>query len=1079
MRKKLLLGFCAMTLLVMSSFAQTVVKGKVSGADGAPVAGASVKVVGSTSGTSTAADGTFSLSLSDLNKTLEITSVGFEKLSVRAGANLSNLQLTASSSGLQEVVVTSLGIRKEKKQLVYAVSEVKAEQLQQKAEPDVLRALSGKVPGVDITGGGGAPGQSTKVNLRGNTSFTAVNQPLIVVDGIPFDNSVNNSVGFDQGTTFSNRLYDVDPNNIESMTVLKGISASALYGQRAANGVILITTKSGAKSRKGLEVNYSSSYNAEQISSLPEYQNAYGQGSNQNYNGGFIGNWGAPFAEQARKVNAASGGLLKYPEILKVPTQLKIRYPGLFPDLPDELDYKAYDILNSFFQTGKMVENSVNVNAGDGKNNINVTGSRMYNTGILPNSNTGRTSVSVGGNSQLANGFRVSGSINYVNTTQQNPKSGASLFNDYGGGTGGSIFDRLFYFPRSFPLGQMPFEDPNTGNNIFYRATDNPLWTAKYNLFSSNVNRVFGNFSAAYDLTKFLELSFKGGMNTYTDFQKQITRPGGNSGGGIGNVWESTTRNTEKNFQLLLTTKSIKILDNLDFNGIAGAEANERKYYNNYQYGVGFIVPDIYKLTNTSQQAVYSDYDRKQRILGAFGRLNFSYNNYLFLELTGRNDWASTLPASNRSYFYPSAGLSFVFTDALNLKSDVLSYGKLRVNFAETKRDVPAYQLLTTYNVTSPSYLTPAGATVYSSSLSDALKNSNLRPEGVKEFEVGSEINLFNGRVKFDLTYYRKTSKDNFVTKRIPVTSGFSTLAINAGSIRNVGYEAGVEVVPVKTKSGFTWSIFSAFNMIRSKVIATDDQGADIYTSNGAFVYNVQRVGQPFGMLMGLGTARDDQGNRLIWPGMGGNGGKIIYQAEDDIIGNPNLDFKLGVTNTISYKNFSLSALVDWWQGGDMYSITAASLLLRGQLANSAEREGLRVIPGVYGDDATKKPILDANGKTIKNTTSISAFDYFFSDGFGAYGPDDTNLYDRTTFRLREINLGFNIPKKYLTKTPFGSANISFSGRNLWFYCPNILKGLNLDPEVLSDVSTSNIQGIDLGAAPSTRRYGVNLRVSF
>jgi len=1077
--RKLTLFMCCLLFALPTVFAQTVVKGKVSDADGAPLSGVSIKVVGTKSGTSTANDGTFSISVKDLNVSLEISSVGFETATVRAGSNLSAISLKASSAGLQEVVVTSLGIRKEKKQLVYAVSEVKAEQLQQKAEPDVLRALAGKVPGVDITSGGGAPGQSTKINLRGNTSFSAVNQPLIVVDGIPFDNSVNNSVGFDQGTTFSNRLYDIDPNNIESMTVLKGISASALYGQRAANGVVLITTKSGSKSRKGLEVNYSVSYNNEQVSSLPDYQNAYGQGSNQNYNGAFIGNWGAPFAAKAREVNAASGGLLKYPEILKVPMQLKVRYPGLFPDLPDELDYKAYDILGGFFQTGNMLENSLNVNAGDGKNNINVTASRMYNTGIIPNSNTGRTSVSVGGNSQLSNGFRVSGSINYVNTDQQNPKSGASLFNDYGGGTGGSIFDRLYYFPRSFPLNELPFEDPNTGGNIFYRATDNPLWTSKYNLFTSKVNRIFGNFNAAYDVTKWLEASFKGGFNTYTDFQKQITRPGGNSGGGIGSVWNSTTRNTEKNFQFVLTTKTIPLVKNLDLNAIAGAEANERSYYNNFQNGVGFIVPGIYKLTNTSQQAVYSDYDRKQRILGAFGRLNLSYNNYLFLELTGRNDWASTLPVNNRSYFYPSAGLSFIFTDALNIKSKILSYGKLRLNAAQTKRDVPPYQLLTTYNVTSPSYLTPGGSTVYSASLSDALKNSALRPEGVQEYEVGAELNFLNGRIKLDATAYQKTSKDNFVTKRIPVTSGFSTLAINAGSIRNNGYEIGLELVPVKTKSGLTWSIYSAFNMIRSKVLATDDQGADIITGNGAFVANVQRVGQPFGMLYGLGSARDDEGNRLIWPGQGGNGGKHIYQDIDNIFGNPNLDFKLGVTNTLTYKNLTFSALLDWWQGGDMYSITAASLLLRGQLSNSEDREGLYVIPGVYGDPDTKTALLDEKGQKIKNTTSISAFDYFFSDGFGAYGPDDTNLYDRTTIRLREVNLGYTVPKQWLKKTPFGSLNVSLSGRNLWFKAPNILPGLNLDPEVLSDVSTSNIQGIDLGAAPSTKRYGVNLRFTF
>jgi outer membrane receptor protein involved in Fe transport len=387
--------------------------------------------------------------------------------------------------------------------------------------------------------------------------------------------------------------------------------------------------------------------------------------------------------------------------------------------------------------------------------------------------------------------------------------------------------------------------------------------------------------------------------------------------------------------------------------------------------------------------------------------------------------------------------------------------------------------LATTYNVTSPSYLTPAGATVYSASLSNALKNANLRPEGLEELEFGADLNFFNGRVKFDLTYYRKTSSDLFVTKRIPVTSGFSSQAINAGSIRNDGYEAGIDVTAIKTKSGFTWNTFFSFSRVVTKVLSTDDQGADIILSNGAPVANVQRVGQPFGMLFGLGTARDDQGNSLIWPGMGGNGGKHIYAEVDDIIGNPNADFKLGITNNLSYKNFNLSALFDWWQGGDIYSITAASLLLRGQLSVSEKREGLYIIPGVYGDNDTKKPILDDKGNTIKNTTSISAFDYFFSDGFGAYGPDDTNIYDKTTVRLREVTFGYNIPKSVLKKTPFGSANISISGRNLWFRAPNMLKGLNFDPEVLSDVASSNIQGIDLGAAPSTKRLGINLRVTF
>jgi len=1078
MRKKLLLSFCAIAFFLMSAVAQTVVSGKVADDSGAPLPGASIKVKGTKQGVSADANGTFKLTIPGADAILTIGAVGFVSQDVKSSANVM-VQLAKDVTSLSEVIVTSLGIRKEKKQLVYAVSDVKAEQLQQKGEPDLLRALSGKVPGVDITSGGGAPGQSTRINLRGNTSFTASNQPLFVVDGVPFDNSVNNSVGFDQASTFSNRAYDIDPNNIESMTVLKGISASALYGQRAANGVILITTKSGAKTRKGLEVSYSTSYSQEKISSLPDYQNSYGQGSNQNYNGGFIGNWGAPFGPKAAAVNAASGGILNYAIVDKVPTQLKIRYPGLFPELPDQIDYKAYDILSSFFETGKLVENSLSVSAGDAKNSLNVTATRTSNTGIIPNSNTGRTSVSVGGNSQLANGLVVSGTLNYVNNTQQNPKSGASLFGDYGGGTGGSIFDRLYYFPRSFPLGDMPFEDPRNGNNIFYRPTDNPLWTAKYNLFNSNVNRIYGNINVAYDVAKWLNLAFRGGMNTYTEAQRQITRQGGNSGGGIGSIWNSNIRNSEKNFQFLATTKGLRITKDIDVTARAGAESNERSSHNDFQNGIGFIVPGLYKLTNTSNQSVGSDYDEQRRILGAFGSVDFSYNNYLFLNVTGRNDWSSTLPATDRSYFYPSAGVSFIFSDALKLQNNIFSYGKVRANFAQTKRDVPPYQLATTYNVTSPSYLTPAGATVYSASLSNSLKNANLRPEGLEELEFGADLNFFNGRVKLDLTYYIKTSSDLFVTKRIPVTSGFSSQAINAGSIRNNGYEAGVDITAIKTKSGFTWNTFFSFSKVVSKVLSTDDQNADIILGNGAFIGNVQRVGQPFGMLFGLGTAKDDKGNSLIWPGMGGNGGKHIYAEVDDIIGDPNANFKLGVTNSFSYKNFTLSALVDWWQGGQIYSITAASLLLRGQLSVSEDREGLYVIPGVYGDNDTKKPILDDKGNTIKNTTSITAFDYFFSDGFGAYGPDDTNIYDKTTVRLRELTFGYTIPKSVLKKTPFGSATISFSGRNLWFKAPNMLKGLNFDPEVLSDVASSNIQGIDLGAAPSTKRLGVNLRVTF
>ncbi|MFZ9661248.1 MAG: TonB-dependent receptor domain-containing protein, partial [Chitinophagaceae bacterium] len=368
--------------------------------------------------------------------------------------------------------------------------------------------------------------------------------------------------------------------------------------------------------------------------------------------------------------------------------------------------------------------------------------------------------------------------------------------------------------------------------------------------------------------------------------------------------------------------------------------------------------------------------------------------------------------------------------------------------------------------------------TIYSASLSDALKNSQLKPESIQEVEFGAELNFFSGRITLDATVYQKTANDLFVTKRIPVSSGFSSQAINAGSIRNRGLELGLNATPIKTKSGFTWNTTINFTKILTRVLKTDDQDADIVVGNGA-IANVYRVGQPYGMLFGSGIARDGAGNALIWPGTDGPGGTFIYTADATIIGNPNPDFKLGFVNSFNYKNFTLSGLIDWWQGCQIYSITAASLLLRGQLKVDENREGVYVIPGVYGDDGTKTAILDDKGNPIKNTTSISMFDARFSGGYGAYGPDETNVYDKTTIRLRELNLGYNVPKSVLSKTPFGSLYIGLSGRNLWFKAPNMLRGLNFDPEVLADVASSNIQGLDLGAAPSSRRIGVNIKVTF
>jgi len=484
------------------------ITGKVTSAeDGTPLPGVSVVVKGTSKGVNTDAAGSYSID-APTNATLVFSFVGTVSQEINIGNRTSvNLALAADTKQLSEVVVTAVGIQRDKKALAFAVSNVKGADLQQRSEPDPLRALSGKVPGVNITAGNGAPGAGTRITIRGNNSFTGNNQPLFVVDGIPFDNSVNNTQGYNQNTVTSNRAYDIDPNNIESMTVLKGAAASALYGSRAANGVIVITTKAGSKSaRKGLEITYNSSYSSEKVSSLPDYQDSYSQGSNQTYNGGFIGNWGTAMPAAVDRINAALGferyskiidpafpeGTIPHPLVDATVPFGAARYQGAFPELLQAngrgipVPLQAYDIVGGFFRTGHVVENGIQINSTGDKTSLNASVSRTKNNGIVPNSSTERTTLSFGGNATLANNVSVSGSVAYTRTNQTSPQSGAGYYADYGGlASAGSIYGRLFYNPRNYDLNGYPFENPVDGSNVYFRALDNPLWTAKYNLYNS------------------------------------------------------------------------------------------------------------------------------------------------------------------------------------------------------------------------------------------------------------------------------------------------------------------------------------------------------------------------------------------------------------------------------------------------------------------------------------------------------------------------------------------------------------------------------------------------------------------
>ena len=1085
-----------LAFVVQIAFAQTKsVSGLVSDQDGLPLPGATVLVKGTNNGTTSDFDGNYTISAKQ-GDVLVFSFVGYVNKEVSVGASDQiNVILSGDAQQLEEVVVTSLGIKRESRSIGYSVAKVSGEDVAGRAEPDLLRAMQGKLTGVNITGAGGAPGQSTKINIRGISSMTGNTQPLFIVDGIPFDNSVNASAGAAQNTVFSNRGFDLDPNAIESISVLKGAAASALYGSRATNGVIVITTKaSKGKSRKGLEVSYNTSLAVTELSGIPDYQDIYTQGSNQVYNGGFIGNWGAPMPNHVDRINAQYGTnytkvYSNYPDGKPYPegtasNPINNRFANVFPEfvqqytMPDgsvrnvsaPYAVEAHDIIGGFFQKGQTVDHAVSMSGGSEKSSINAGFSNMNQSGIVPNQGAKRTNLFTGGNATLDNGMTIAGTLNYVNTVQKSPRSGASAFNDYYGGGGGSIYSRLFYLPRNFNLNGLPWENPADGSNIFYRALDNPIWIANNNLYKSEVNRVYGSLSAGYDLAEGINVNVKAGINTYNESRRSNIVAGGidTPAGSVNTV---DLVNTERDFQGILSIDR-PINDDIQVKAVVGINANERKLTQRSVTGNVIISRGLNITDATSTQIVDYDFLSMRRLWGVFADVSVGYKDMLYLGLVGRQDNSSTLPLDNNSYFYPGASVSFLLSEAVELP-EIFGSVKLRVANTKVGNDASPYRTLTNFNISTP-FTSPIYGAQNRASLGNVLGNASLKPEFTTEFETGIAATMFNDRLSFDVTYFSRTSTEQIATASVARSSGFSSQVVNIGELTNKGWELGLDVYPI-ANDNFKWNTYFAFTKIKSLIVDAGPNGEIFIGGPGSSLGTIHRNGFAYGQIFGTENAKDDEGNLLIDKATG-----LPFAASTStIIGDPNPDFTLGITNSFTYKNFTFRALIDWKQGGDLYSFSAASLMLRGQLANSVEREQLRVVPGVYGSNQSFEPILDANGNKIANTTGITAFDSHFSNGWGAYGQDEVNIYDGTTIRLREVGMSYSLPKNLLKKTPFGTGTLSFSGRNLWWNAPNMLEGLNLDPEVLAESAASNVQGFEYGATPTTKSYSFNLSLTF
>ena len=1087
--KKFLLFSVASLFLVFAALAQErTVSGKVTSVeDGSALPGVNVVLKGTTTGTVTDVSGNFSLAIPSEGGTLVFSFIGLASEEIPVGSrSVIDVQMSSDVRQLSEVVVTAVGIERSKKALGYSVENVTGEKVQQVSEPDPLRGLQGKVPGVNIQGSSGASGSATRITIRGNSSFLGNNQPLFVVNGIPFANDVNvraENTNLTQGGAYGSRIADLDPNDIESMTVLKGAAAAALYGTRAANGVVLITTKSGrsSASRKGLEVTYSFSYALEEISNVPDYQNKYGTGTAFNYSQ-VNGSWGAPFGQ----------GLDSIPHWFNNNPALEAAFPEQFGTI---VPYVAQpDNVKDFFDTGNIMEHSLSFSGGNEKANISATVSRMEQDGFVPNTEFNRTNLSLGGNTILDNGLNVGGHFSYATTFQRGTLGGANNSIN-----GSSAFARTLFLGRNWDLQGQPFINPLDNSPVFFVATGqatNPIWSTQNEGFESNVDRYTAAINLGYDIFDWLNVSYKIGINTYSQRNLEFSRPGSRAQGGIGQIIDDKInyQEIESNF-LITVTRNIN--EDLSFRGVVGHNINQRTTDRQSFLATNYVVFDIDDLDNTSTVAPNGGDFQKRRIVGVFGDFTFGYKDWAFLTLTGRNDLSSTLPSSNRSFFYPAISTSFIFTDALNINSNILSNGKLRASWSQVGNDTDPYLLQNIFFVNAASQgltsgfssntnafpFTPTGgSTTPGGTLSNSERDPNLKPERTTEVELGASLGFFNNRATVDVTVYDRRTRDQIARQSIPDASGFDVFFTNFGEMSNRGIEIGLDVTPITLSNGFNWNLYGTFTHNKNKVESLTDGVEELVITNlfAGSVAPVLRPGEEYGLIRGSVTARDDEGNLLIDPASG----LPINALDPAIVGNPNPDFLVGLTNTFSYKGITFSAVFDWRQGGDIYSVTTFSLLGRGVLESTGEnREQNWIIPGVQGDVTTQEPIRDENGQKIPNRTLVETNDLWFSTGggvgsFGINAQDEWNVWDATVFRLREVALSYDLPRSLLENTPIGSVRVSLTGRNLWFKAPNFPEGSNFDPEI-SNFGAQNIQGFEYTNAPSVRRYGFNLRVTF
>ncbi len=1019
-----------------------------------PIIGASVTIQGTTHGVVTDTDGKFYFQTGQkFPYVLLVSYLGYKKQEVVVDKNAIVINLAEEQNALSEVVVTALGISKEKKSLGYTTQAVKGKELATTKETNFLNALSGKVAGVRITNSQGDMG-SARIIIRGETSIAGNNQPLFVVDGVPVDNSQLNFGGATRD--FRNAIADLNPQDIETLTVLKGPNAAALYGSRAAHGVVLITTKSGKGQKAGYGVTFNTGITVSQVTTLPSFQNTFGQGSNGKFS----------------YVDGKGGGVNDGVDESWGP-RMDGRLIPQFYSKGEAVPFVAHpNNVKDFFNTGLTYDNSVSIAKANDKGDFRLGVNNQKQLGTVPNSEINKTNFSINTNYQISESVKVGVNANYIVTNAPQLPGGPS------GGRAAGVMLQFLWFGRQVDINELDKDWTQNWNNSYY---SNPYWNAYYNTTSQQRNRLIGDIHLDAKLAEGLNFRFRTGVDYYNDRRKYRIKYGTNGtpfGSYAEDAYTVNEQNTEGIFQY---TKQLN--DDFSLDALAGFNIRNHSDANNYQKAPRLAVPDLYTLTNSRDPLTSSNSLSRLRVYSAYASAQVGFRNYAFLNVTARNDWSSTLPSSNRSYFYPSINGSVVLTDALGIKSSTLDFLKVRGGWSEVGNDADPYQLATVYNFQTAFDGNPIQTS------SQRKLNENLKPETTRSTEVGLEASFWKNRLHFDVAYYNTNSFDQILEIKTTASSGYTSQLINAGKINNQGIEVQLDGNPIQTQN-FKWNVALNYSKNKSKVeildYAGDIKNYTIGSSGGVDV--LASVGQAYGALYGTAYERDASGNIVV----GANG---LPKADPTkrVLGHYTPDYLAGLTNTLTYKNLELSFLVDASVGGELFSGTNRTGNYTGVLAQTlpgrgAENGGLSYYyPG--NNTANPKTLVTGgaapSGVTVyddgmifggvfadgtPNNKVISAQEYYKA----SYNISEAYIYSSTFVKMREIKLTYNVDKKLVKKLGLEGASITAAGRNLFFIYKD---APNIDPETA--FNTGNAQGLESLALPTTRNFSLNLNVKF